>query len=45
MVNLVLGNLEEALLEEITDEHEKHHHVSCKLITIWAEKEQTIKER
>ena len=31
-----LGNLEEELVEKIIDEHEKHHHVPCKL-TIWAQ--------
>ena len=33
----VLGNLEEKLLERIIDELEKHHHVPCKLITVWAQ--------
>ena len=33
----VLGNLEEELLEKIIDEREKHHHVPCKLITVWAQ--------
>ena len=30
-----LGNLEEELVEKIIDEREKHHHVPCKLITVW----------
>ena len=32
-----LRNLEEELVEKIIDEHEKHRHVSCKLITVWAQ--------
>jgi len=32
----VLGDLEEELLEKIIDEREKHYHVSCKIITVWA---------
>ena len=31
-----LGNLEE-LVEKIIDKREKHHHVPCKLITVWAQ--------
>ena len=30
-----LGNLKEELVEKITDGREKHHHVPCKLITVW----------
>ena len=30
-------NLEEELVEKIIDEREKHHHVPCKLITVWAQ--------
>ena len=30
------GNLEEALVEKVIDEREKHYRVPCKLITIWA---------
>ena len=33
----VLGDLEEELLEKIIDEREKHYHVSCKIITVWAQ--------
>ena len=32
-----LGNYEEELVEKIIDELEKHHHVPCKLITVWAQ--------
>ena len=32
-----LGNLEEELVEKIINEREKHHHVPCKLITVWAQ--------
>ena len=32
-----LGNLEEELVEKIIDECEKHHHVPCKIITVWAQ--------
>ena len=32
-----LGNLEEELVEKIIDEREKHHHVPCILITVWAQ--------
>ena len=32
-----LRNLEEELVEKIIDEREKHHHVPCKLITVWAQ--------
>ena len=33
-----LGNLEEELVEKIIDKREKHHHVPCKLITVWAQR-------
>ena len=32
----VLGDLEE-LLEKIIDEREKHYHVACKILTVWAQ--------
>lgn len=32
----VLGDLEEELLEKIIDERDKHHHVPCKLVNVWA---------
>ena len=32
----MLGDLEEDLLDRIIDERERHLHVPCKLITIWA---------
>lgn len=33
----VLGDLEEEQLGKIIDEREKHHHVPCKLINVWAQ--------
>ena len=32
-----LRNLKEELVEKIIDEREKHHHVPCKLIIVWAQ--------
>ena len=31
-----LSTIEDVLMEKIAQEHEQQHHVSCKLITIWA---------
>ena len=33
----VRGDLEEELLEKIIDKREKHYHVACKIITVWAQ--------
>eukprot|EP00795_Rhopilema_esculentum_P011115 gene11115-19990_t len=33
----VLGDLQEELLEKIIDVREKHYHVACKILTVWAQ--------